>query len=457
MKKHIYFILTILSAGVLMGCGEFLDERPSKSIVVPNTIEDLQALLENSSYMNNGISLGIVMGDDMFTTEEGWLGYHQDWERDAYLRKKDLSDVRGQLASWSFPYTCIFYCNVILENQAKLTASSLSMDGELGKVKGAALFFRANAFLELSQFFAGPLNSPADFQKPGIPIKLTSNVNEKVGRGSIGNTYQRIVSDLKAAAELLPPTQPYPTQPTKAAAYGLLARVYLILGDFEAALDYAEQSLSLKGNLLSYSSLPAFNNLPLEQWLYPIPQFNEEVVFHSQMGAQSYTSSTFSFVDSTLYNSYEEGDLRKNYFFFEEGPAKALFRGSYTGTFQFFSGLATDELYLIKAESLARMGEEEEAIQTLNDLLVTRYVPGTFSAYEVGNIDVLSVILKERRKELVFRGYLRWADLRRLSYEGLLEGQLVREVGGEVLNFEIFPDNFKVEIPQSEQQLNENL
>lgn len=441
-----------------MGCEEFLDERPSKSIVVPNSIEDLQALLENTSYMNNGISLGIVMGDDMFTTDQGWRSFLQDWERDAYLRKKDLSNIEGQLSSWTFPYGCVFYCNVILEQYEELSALENVSMNELNQIKGGALFFRANAFLELSQFFMEPLNGPGDLHKPGLPLKLSSNVNERVGRSTVGQTYDLIKRDLIEAADLLSDNRIYPTQASKAAALGLLARISLLEGDYSKAIDYSNQVLSIKSDLINYSELSAFANLPLGQYDYPFPQFNDEVIFHSQMASQSYLGSDQTFVDSILYGNYREGDLRKDYFFFEvESPHKAIFRGNYTGTFQEFSGISTDEIYLIKAESLAWTGEEEAALNVLNELLETRFAPETFEPYLVENGNVLGVILQERRKELVYRGYLRWSDLRRLSSENSLASPLVRIVEGVEYIFENRPDNFVINIPHAEKRLNDKL
>ncbi len=44
-------ILGILSLS-LISCNKYLDEKPLKSLATPNSIEDLQALLEDNSIMN---------------------------------------------------------------------------------------------------------------------------------------------------------------------------------------------------------------------------------------------------------------------------------------------------------------------------------------------------------------------------------------------------------------------
>jgi hypothetical protein len=88
--------------------------------------------------------------------------------------------------------------------------------------------------------------------------------------------------------------------------------------------------------------------------------------------------------------------------------------------------MATDEVYLIKAECAARLGHTDVAMNYLNKVLVTRYVTGTFIPFTADNPDdALEVILKERRKELILRGR-RWFDLRRLNLDAKFAKVLVR-------------------------------
>jgi hypothetical protein len=108
------------------------------------------------------------------------------------------------------------------------------------------------------------------------------------------------------------------------------------------------------------------------------------------------------------------------------------FKGNYTGLINasLFTGVATNELYLIKAETAARNGNSAEALQNLNTLLSTRWLSGTFVAYTITDPQqLLSIILQERRKELLFRT-LRWTDLRRLNKEAGYSKTLTRNVNG---------------------------
>src|SRR5690606_1543094 len=120
-------------------------------------------------------------------------------------------------------------------------------------------------------------------------------------------------------------------------------------------------------------------------------------------------------VDPRLYERYEDSDLRKH-IFFEENVSGVKFKGSYHGlpTTAFF-GLAQDEMYLIKAECLARRSAFEEGESYLITLLNHGYIRVEFSSISFASSDaLLTRVLVERRIEFIFRG-LRWMDLRRLN------------------------------------------
>jgi hypothetical protein len=156
--------------------------------------------------------------------------------------------------------------------------------------------------------------------------------------------------------------------------------------------------------------------------IFPFPVANGETLYQSRL----LTSSTvlaaliypFCVVDSNLYRSYANNDLRK-YVFYTNSNVPNI-RSSYNGSIYPFSGLATDEVYLIRAECSARAGNTGAALADLDTLLAHRWFTGTFVPYNAGLMtpaQALDTILVERRKELAFRG-LRWTDLRRLNKEG---------------------------------------
>ena len=99
---------------------------------------------------------------------------------------------------------------------------------------------------------------------------------------------------------------------------------------------------------------------------------------------------------------------------------------------QLFGGIATDEVYLIRAECAARTNKISEAVDDINTLLSHRYATGTYVPYPANlTADAaLSLILQERKKELCFRSEIRWGDLRRLGQDSRTAVTLTRILNG---------------------------
>jgi len=298
------------------------------------------------------------------------------------------------------------------------------------RVKGSALFFRAYALYHVAQYYTEPFDRNTAAQKPGVPIRITSLVTEKIERGTLAQTFEKIIEDLKSASALLPVNNLPVTRPSKVAAYGALARVYLTMEDYFNAGKYADSCLSIYNTLLNYNSINPAAAIPFSR-------FNSEVIFHSTVLVAGPLSTTNWRADSLLYASYSANDLRKSLFFRANGTSPAIyygFKGSYepsTGG-NVFNGIATDEIYLIRAECYARQNNKDAALADLNTLLIKRWKTGTFIPYTASTSDdALVKILTERRKELVGRA-LRWFDLRRLNKDNRFAKTLVRVIGGQV-------------------------
>ena len=72
------------------------------------------------------------------------------------------------------------------------------------------------------------------------------------------------------------------------------------------------------------------------------------------------------------------------------------------------------EAYLNKAEALACLHRDAEAIATLDELRALRFSPKDFKATDKSGDDLINFIRDERRRELCFEGH-RWFDLRRYA------------------------------------------
>lgn len=436
----------------LAGCESgFLDAVSDKKLLVPKTMDDLQSLLDNHSVMNQSPFMAQISADDFYNTDQG-LQARELIERNSYLWADDLYEGTPDL-NWNRLYEQVFYANVVLEGIESL-AESEKTSLRASQIKGAALFYRAFSLHHLAAGYTLPYVQANAASDPGVPVPLSADVNEKRVRGSVEKTYGQITSDLLSAAELLPGTVSMKSRPSKPAALALLARVYLSMHQYEQALESAQQCLAASGQLLDYNTLTAD---PVSA-VRPFPDVfsaasNPEVIFYSPIINVGFLTAVTTIVDSTLFRSYQDGDLRRSLFFVNRGNGVINFKGSYSGRSPVttFSGLATDEIYLIAAECLARLGDSPAATAMINTLLAKRYKTGRHQEFTSSTSQqLLEFILTERRKELVGRA-VRWNDLRRLNSELQRQDTLIRVHDGK--RIVLLPNAAKYTFPIPDQEI----
>jgi tetratricopeptide (TPR) repeat protein len=418
MKTLLTYLFSMGLICILGSCDtEFLEAKPQKSLLVPSTLTDMEALLNNSRDVMNRAGYLSLAADGDFRISESYL---QSVIEPIRFNYSWSDQTTSWIADWDYAYQQIFYANVVLQGVHRLKKDN--NEALADELKGRALFYRAWALHLLSQQFAGVYIKETAASTPGIPCPLSPDVNQKIKRASIKETYDRIFTDLLEALELLPNTATYNTQPSKGSAYALLARMYLITEEYDKALDVADSTLIINDFLSDYNTINADLARP-----FPAPGAspNPEILYYS-LGNTAFTSSVGTFVDSSLYRHYSDSDLRKKIYF----NSSLNYKGSYTGGTTPFVGLATDEVYLIKAECQARLGMLDEALEVLNYFLSKRYVSQSFTfKSETNPPELLKLILLERRKELIGRG-ITWIDLRRLNKQPPYQRTLTRTIAG---------------------------
>ncbi|MDO6430554.1 RagB/SusD family nutrient uptake outer membrane protein [Flavitalea sp. BT771] len=439
--------LVVLQALLCGACkkGAFLDTHPDQSIAVPSTIADCQALLDNDVVMNGygGLgypSLGETGSDDYYVTGPQY-GQYKTIDQRAVVWATDIY-TDEEVNDWDLPYRTVLYANVALEG-LKAIHPSPDAQAAWNNVQGSALFFRAFAYYQLAQVFSPVYDSGTAMQALGLPLRKSTDVNEKFTRASVQETYDQVINDLVAASTLLPDTTRYATRPSRLAVYALLARVYLSAGAWTKALQYAGSCLEIRPVLQDYNTLDAHNPLPFTR-------SNPEVIFGATYTSSGPSVAGRSLTDSVLFASYGANDLRKA-LFFESGR---YFFGWYDESAYAFCGLATDEVYLTRAECFARTGDVPSAMADLNHLLETRWMSGTFVPHTaVDAADALQQVLQERRKELLYRG-LRWTDLRRLNKDTAMAITLTRTVNGTAYTLPPNDPRYVYAIPRKVLDLN---
>jgi starch-binding outer membrane protein, SusD/RagB family len=425
----------LLLALAITSCKKYLDKKPDKSLTVPSSVQDLQSLLDYSNKLNTGsTSYGEISADNYYVPDSAtWQSLAYD-QRIGYIWESDLFNT-GESNDWSSSYTIVYYSNVVLDelNKESFTAGTQQ---QRDNIKGQALFFRACSFYNLLPLFAKPYSLDSSSHDWGIALRLTSDFNIPSKRATVKQSFEQLISDAKQAAALLDTTSLVKTRPCKTAAYALLARTYLYMSEYASALLYADSALALQPALLDYKTLNA-------SAARPIPVFNAEVIFHSTYGTTNLLN-VYAKVDTNLYRSYQQPDLRRTVFFSTAPDGTRAFKGSYDGSARLFNGLATDELYLIRAECYARAGNTAEAMNNLNTLMSKRW-SGAFTPFMASDPNqALQLILAERRKELLFRN-IRWSDLKRLNKEPQFEVTIKRKIGTK--EYFLAPNDLRYQLP----------
>jgi len=396
----------------LLACTKYLDVKPDQRLSVPGKLADLQALMENYTVLNNA-TMGVSesSADNYYLTYTDWASVTDDNFKRLYTWEKDnVIPQANSLNEWYYTYQGIYYANTVLENIGKIKPIAADT-AQWKNVLGQALFYRGRYFLHALSVWALAYDEKTATKDMGIPLRLNSNFNEQNIRASLEQSYQQVIKDLKEAAINLPVITSTPVRPNKAAAYGFLARMYLNMRKYNEAGLYADSCLQLYNKLLDFNTLNASAS-------YPISQFNQEVIFEFGAGAPSLVNNSKAKIDTILYKLYESNDLRKTINFKKNNDGSYGYFGSYENNVNLFAGIATDEMYIIRAESSARAGNTSGAVTDLNTLLLKRYKTGTYINYtETDAAKVLEKVLAERRKELVMRD-LRWMDIKRLNKEG---------------------------------------
>lgn len=436
MKRIVFFLVFALSA---ISCKKYLEAKPDSSVTTPQTIGDLQALLDRSDYMNQkSPAFDEASADDYFLPQTGYNAVGENG-RKAYVWQLDEYEW---VNDWANAYVVVYNANVCLEEIEKIERTEKNA-AEWDNVKGAALFFRAWTFLKLAWMYSKAYDPETAGQDEGVILRLGTDFNVPSVRSSTGQTYEQIIRDLEAAVPLLPGLSTHVLRPSRAAAFALLARTYLSMRRYEQAYDYADQSLKIKSDLMDYNGISATASSPFQS-------FNKEVIFHADITSYTFTniSPSNARADTMLYRSYDNDDLRKQVFFATTGGYQQ-FKGSYVSrtivSRPLFTGIATDEMMLVRAECRARAGDKENALADLNTLMKNRWRNiVVYREITAENAEAaLSIILKERRKELLFRG-LRWMDIKRFNKEG--RGiELKRIVNGQ--EYRLVPNSNRFALP----------
>lgn len=164
---------------------------------------------------------------------------------------------------WTKSYKAILGTNTIIESAEE------GVSNEQDQLIGENYYLRALVYFNLVNVYGRPYTQ--DPAALGVPLKLTTDVNEIPNRHTVGEVYNQVISDLEKAQELMEDDKG-PIYASEYAAKALLSRVYLYMDRNEEAAQYSSEVIdSGKYLLLSTSDL---SNYPKK-----IPEENMETIF----------------------------------------------------------------------------------------------------------------------------------------------------------------------------------
>ena len=422
--KKIYAI--VLATVLLYGCDSFLDVTP-KGKLIPSKVQDFDELIGDPLNAGNAYSLMEMCSDNIFVKDDYLTSYILSDKGKAYTWQEEFYRAEEDDMTWNEAYAIIYTCNLVLSEVPGVNEGS---DAYKAQVMAEAKVNRAFYYWFLHSCYAPAYDPETANADLSVPLVLEPDLNAKVSRATSDKVVAQILEDLKDVAMDLPEESVSEYHIPRMAAYGLAARVNLFFGNYEAALENAEEALKLNSELLDYNTF-SFND---ENNPYgginnrPLPEYSPEMIMYRSAAYSGIISS--SLVSPELLKVFDtEADLRYKFNFTTIGWDGKPSKDPYPAILQDLDyNIGVPEMMLIKAECLARK-KDPGALDVLNALRKKRIAADTYSDLpRVSGDKLLEVVLEERQRELVFNG-VRFFDMKRLAKEGIYTRTLTRQFG----------------------------
>lgn len=457
--KKVTTILAICVVVILTGCNDFLDIKP-KGEKIPTTVSDYETLLNYESVQKVSDTYPAYLTDDVFlpdvaegTATPGLNSVDQSI-RNLYLFKKEVFGDAQDDGFWFASYNRIYYYNTVIDNIMDADGSD---EQQKLSIRAEALISRALEYLYLVNGYAKYYDVRTAESDPGVPLILDEDISKKnLVRASVKDVYAQIQSDLQTALPNLPmQAKGNAFRASKAAGYGILAKMYLYMGNYAEALKAANAVLEMNNSLLDlkkYAVVKAQSSIGRTN----VPQDidNPENIY-IKFAPYVYGLSSKVFGSDELISLFSEDDMRLQVYFtknFRNIPTDKYVWAPYLRA---NLAVSSPEIYLIAAECEAREGSIERAIALINKLRDNRIKNNTDIVATDRN-DALQKVLEERRRELAMSGMVRYIDLKRLNQESQFAKTVTHVTGEGTFSLEPNSPLYVLPIPAKVMRFNKN-
>lgn len=446
--KYILPTICLVGGVCLTACDDYLSEAPSKNEDLEiETVEQLEALIAKDnlgadysefnkaalySSDNFEISEALYAAPKMLSEPSLAVYQYNTWQME--LAADDPND-----SGWGDYFEHVYNANLILDELDRVSGTPEAK----ARLRAEGHFIRAYNYLTMANIYCMPYG-PQTKNEPGLPIKRTTGFEENLRRVSLEDTYAFIESDILKALKIDVPLYRGDLRrvwrANKAAAYALAARFYLFKGEYKTALGYADQALQEDAGLIDYTSgrITQEMSFGMDEMMEPV-----SIMFPSTWNKEKdeliWCRETDMYYQKTIMTMWDlfwlvpsnkllglydsDYDLRYRYFIVPNYSYFMMVGGCFPGYCMFkmeeTCGPSVAEMLLIKAECLARIGEDiPGAMNALNTLREKRFdtsAPGSVVHLSAtSREEAIRYVLEERSREMPFT--MRWLDIRRCNF-----------------------------------------
>lgn len=418
--KHMTTVLAV-AALALQSCEKRIDLLPTDSINEANafqTVTDLEQGLyaaygswsgENTMYVN-----AIVADETKISNENRGQGQFEfKWQ---YVPAQGGSASGG----WSSFYYTIGLVNKELAAIDNVKPANAAETDLKERIRAELLAIRGIAHFEILYRFSGRYNPSAS----GIPYTTKSDIGARPARQPQSEVLKGIEADLAAAKAIAAlPTAPAVTgtagtiRLSKATIAGFQARVALYKGDWTNAAALATEAITTSGKTLATGA--AFSAIWTDDSEAEVmlklrrtgtgvgtlwQDNNGDVFFEPSDKLKSFfnrtTDSRFS-AYFLIQPTAQDTCLVRKFFSSTRGPKIVDVKV-----------MRVAEMYLIRAEARAELGDLTGSVADYNLLRSNRITPYSNAIFP-SKTDAINAIYAERARELCFEGFRYFDHLRR--------------------------------------------
>ena len=430
---------------LLSSCDKYIDVMP-KGVRIPKTLADYEALLryEYSANYLPGLQANYLI-NDKFVADNTCRNV-DDLRTANYMWKenRDRCSLNSSTEDmFDNGYGIIGIVNTLIE---EIPGATDATEAQKAEVLSYAYAIRAFVLFYIVNFYADAYAPEKAATTPGIPLIYSGDLGAPWHQGTVKEVYDQIIADFNKAIDLgVPEKSMTVIHPSRAAVEAGLARVCLSMRNYEDALSHAEEALKRNDSLFDWTDFYNENKDRIDNaedyTKITSPMAHtcvENLWFCSGNGNPNYPSSDTD-IPVERAEGFEEGDMKflvrwKKF----QSSTDIYYKGMLTGYYN-LSGIATPEVYLIKAECLARRGDVEEALITLDKVRQSRIHPDFYKSSSASDIrEAINLIRRTKDNDLV-NSIIPFIDLKRYNAEGIYTRTLTKEFDGNI--YTLSPDS----------------